>query len=172
MAPLQLALIGSQILFRPLSASPLNQQACNKHRLRNEECEPAQDVVAVPIPARWVSKTDDRPGREAAVVDAPPAELAPVNLVPIQTQSRDRDAVGGLAMEHAQCKLPDPRNRIALAVKTATDDPMAHRGIDPAVGWRVRGSGYSIDVLEWMKLVSVAILGDEDMVDGRMRGKL
>ena len=75
-------------------------------------------------------------------------------------------------MEHAQGKLPDPRNRIALAVEAATDDPVAHRGTDPAVGWRVRRSGYSIDVLEWMKFVSVAILGDEDMVDSRMRGKL
>ena len=55
----------------------------------------------------------------------------------IQTESSDRDAVGWFAAEHAQGELADALHRARLTVEAAADDAVIHRGIDPAVGWRV-----------------------------------
>src|SRR6185436_9133600 len=55
----QLALIRAQFRFRSLASSPLNQEAGNQYRLRHEKGEAAKEVIAVPIPQRRVSKSDD-----------------------------------------------------------------------------------------------------------------
>src|SRR6185503_5525925 len=117
-------------------------------------------------------KSDDGPTRKASLVDAPSAKLPPIDLVPIQIQGDDWDAVGRLAVEHAQRKLSNARERIALTVETAPDDPMAYGGIDPTVDWCVRRRGGSIHVLEWMKPLAGSVRRDQHMVDSRVWRKL
>src|SRR3954451_19064319 len=166
-APEKLALARPQLSFR-LSPSPaLNQQPGNQDALREEQSDGAEDVGFVTVPDRWISKPDERAGGDARFVDAPAPKLAPVDLIDVQMESSDRDRIGRLAAEHAEGELADTLDGILLDVETAANDAMVHRRVDPAIGWGIRRRCNSIDVLQWVELVTGPILADEHVVDSR-----
>ena len=108
---------------------------------------------------RGFAKSDDRSGWNARFVDAPSPELAPVDLVRVQIDGRGVDAVGLFSAEHTEGELTDAANRLCLAVKTATDDAVIQRRVDPAIGRGVGRGRDAVDVFQRVELVPRAVLG-------------
>ena len=119
----------------------------------------------VAVPDRGFAKSDDRSGWNAGFIDAPPPQLAPVDLARVQIDGRGVDAVGLFSTEHTEGELAGAANRLRLAVKIATHDAVTHCRVDPAIGRGVGRGRDSVDVFQRVVLVPRAVLGDEQVVD-------
>ncbi len=127
-----------------LSTTParvLSQQPANEKRLENEERDCAEDVPAVQLPRGGFPELNDRFGGETRHIDAPSAELAPIEGG-YQPVVLDRDVLSAYTIQNLERQLSDAGSDCLRVVNDTADNSLTHIGGLNAVYryWRSLGN--------------------------------